>query len=114
MYEGRLRYMLSQSAIFQSARDLVSRFSNRDSYAQDGEDRFLVNTVFAGRAAGMYLDIGASHPSRISNTWLLYKLGWSGVTVEPIERLSKLHRAWRPRDTQVQALIGEADGSMTF
>lgn len=114
MSMASFQFWLSQSSLFQAARDLTIRWRVRDSYAQHGEDRFILDTVFGGRQNGTYVDIGASHPVRISNTWLLYRNGWTGITVEPIERLSRLHRRWRPRDTQVKALMGGEDGELDF
>ena len=54
-----------------------------------------------------YLDVGANHPARLSNTYLLYRHGFSGVVVEPNERLLALHRRFRPRDIAVRSACGE-------
>ena len=95
-------------------RDYHSLFRGmiRGTYAQHGEDLFLAE-YFAGRT-GVYLDIGASHPFRISNTYLLYRQGWSGVTVEPIEQLYLKHKRWRVRDQQCCEAVGEVSGELTF
>jgi hypothetical protein len=59
--------------------DLYSWTKSRrqGSYSQHGEDAFVAN-FFAARAKGFYLDIGASHPFRLSNTCSLYRSGWKG------------------------------------
>lgn len=88
------------------------REKNRGTFSQHGEDTFLAE-YFSG-ITGVYIDIGASHPFRISNTYLLYKHGWSGVTVEPIEYLSAKHRRWRPRDQQCCEAVGDKDAELTF
>ena len=72
------------------------------TYSQHCEDQFI-NEYFKGRK-GIYIDIGASHPFIISNTYLLYKNGWRGVTVEPIEYLHNRHKQLRPRDTAIKSL----------
>jgi FkbM family methyltransferase len=41
-------------------------------------------------------------------------MGWSGVVIEPIERLYAKHKQFRPRDVQVMAAGGECSGSLTF
>ena len=46
-----------------------------------------------------YLDIGANHPAELSNTYLLYTLGASGVLVEPDPDLCNVLTRKRPRDT---------------
>ena len=43
----------------------------RGSFAQEGEDRFLLE--YFGSKTGIYVDVGANHPFVISNTYLLYK-----------------------------------------
>ena len=95
--------------------DLYSWTKSRrkGSYSQHGEDAFVAN-FFAARTKGFYLDIGASHPFRLSNTYSLYRSGWNGVTVEPIPRLGKLHRRWRPRDTMIPVAVGAARGTLEF
>jgi hypothetical protein len=112
---NELKFRLAQSDLFLELRELPLRFQSKTSYSQHGEDSFLLKEVFAGKSGpGTYVDIGASHPVRISNTYLLYRMGWTGVIVEPISRLVKLHKRWRPRDTQVQSLIGTIDGTARF
>lgn len=69
--------------------------------------------LFAGRT-GRYLDIGANHPVRINNTYLLYRAGWRGVSVEPIQRLVTLHRMFRRHDTALRAGVGARTGSSEF
>lgn len=49
-------------------------------YSQNGEQRFVLECT---PAQGRFLDIGAFHPTKYSNTRALYERGWSGVFVEP-------------------------------
>ena len=83
-----------------------------NTYSQYGEDQFF-KKYFKGRK-GTYIDIGASHPFIISNTYLLYKNGWRGVTVEPIDYLHKRHKQLRPRDIAIKSLVGPIKGNMMF
>jgi FkbM family methyltransferase len=96
-------------------RDISSllRGIRNGSFSQHGEDRYIAK-YFESRAKGFYLDIGASHPFRISNTYSLYRAGWQGVTVEPIPRLAKLHRRWRRRDELLAVAVGATDGTVDF
>lgn len=49
-------------------------------YSQyDEQSHILANTPAVGR----FLDIGAYHPTKFSNTRALYERGWSGVMIEP-------------------------------
>ena len=45
---------------------------NSKSFSQEGEDKFLLE-YFKDRFNGFYIDVGAFHPYRINNTYLLYK-----------------------------------------
>ena len=85
----------------------------RGSFSQHGEDHFIFKR-FMQKRSGFYVDVGASHPYRLSNTYLLYQNGWRGVTVEPIPLLGHLHRKWRPEDTLVPKAIGLAAGRLEF
>lgn len=79
------------------------QIERRGSFAQHGEDRLILDLV---GTEGTYLDIGASHPFLLSNTYLLYQKGWRGVTVEPIRGLWQMHRRWRPDDVAINAGVG--------
>lgn len=82
------------------------RIERRGSFAQHGEDKVLLDLV---GTSGTYLDVGASHPFLLSNTYLLYQKGWRGVTVEPIRGLWEMHRRWRPDDVAINAGMGLGD-----
>jgi len=75
------------------------------SYAQEGEDLILAR-MFADIENGFYVDIGAHHPFRFSNTYLLYLRGWKGVNIDASPGSMKLFDLHRPRDTNIEALVG--------
>tara|TARA_E500000178_G_scaffold343337_1_gene389977 strand:- start:165 stop:827 length:663 start_codon:yes stop_codon:yes gene_type:complete len=54
---------------------------NRKSFSQFGEDLFILD-FFKNQKKGIYVDLGAFHPMRLSNTYLLFKKGWSGTNVD--------------------------------
>jgi FkbM family methyltransferase len=86
----------------------------RATWSQYGEDQFIAAELQAYLQTGFYLDIGANHPTKLSNTFKLYCLGMRGIVVEPNEALCRLHQRYRPEDIQVCAGAGEADGLSTF
>ncbi len=49
---------------------------------QEDEER-LVRDFFEGRERGFFVEVGANHPTKNSQSWHLEQLGWSGVLVEP-------------------------------
>jgi hypothetical protein len=99
----------------QAGRDIYCylRGVRRGTFSQHGEDIFI-SEHFGHKKGGFYVDVGASHPFRLSNTFLLYQNGWRGVTVEPIPFLANLHKKWRPQDTLVQRGIGPFAGKRSF
>ena len=54
---------------------------NKKSFSQFGEDLFIAE-FFANQKEGKYVDLGAFHPNRLSNTYLLFKKGWSGTNID--------------------------------
>ena len=73
------------------------------SWSQDGED-FLFEELFPH--AGRYVDVGAHHPDRFSVTRKLYDRGWQGVNIDFSPGFSEIFARSRPRDTNIQALVG--------
>lgn len=82
------------------------------SFSQYGEDRVVLQ-YFENRP-GFYIDIGANHPFRLSNTYLLYLNDWRGLTVEPLPHLSRKHRRYRPNDLHFNVGAGSREGTMWF
>lgn len=63
---------------------------------------------------GFYVDVGAHDPEELSVTKAFYDRGWSGINIEPSsERFRKLC-LHRPRDTNLQLLVAEQQGSRDF
>jgi len=83
----------------------------RSSYSQHGEDAYLQGLLEAyDLRRGIYVDVGASHPTTISNTYLFYRCGLRGVTIEPNVEYVTLHRKFRPRDMVLSAGCGSKAG----
>ena len=51
------------------------------SYSQQGEDMIL-KSLFQDHQSGFYVDVGAHHPSRFSNTYFFYLRGWRGINID--------------------------------
>ena len=85
----------------------------RRSYAQEGED-VLLERIFGKRSKGFYIDVGAHHPVRFSNTYLFYKRGWRGINIEPNPRLAELLKRYRPNDINLELGISERSGELTY
>jgi FkbM family methyltransferase len=91
---------------------LYDDFANK-SYSQEGEDMIL-NRIFEGKSQGFYVDIGAHHPRRFSNTYLFYKRGWTGINVEPNPDVIKVFKSDRSRDLNLQCGVSDCDGELKY
>jgi FkbM family methyltransferase len=83
------------------------------SFAQEGEDMIL-RRYFEGRGAGTYVDVGAHHPWRFSNTYWFYRHGWSGLNIDATPGSMDSFRRARPRDRNLEAAVAGVAGTMTF
>jgi len=84
----------------------------RKSYAQNGEDAYVMSLFGANK--GLYVEVGAFHPIQYSNTYALYRKGWRGVVIEPNERAKPLFRFFRRRDVFVNAAVGNDPKMVTY
>ena len=50
-------------------------------YSQNGED-LILNRFLENKEKGFFIDVGAHHPIRFSNTYFFYKKGWSGINID--------------------------------
>lgn len=83
------------------------------SYSQMAEDMIAAN--FLGhQEKGFYVDIGAYHPRRFSNTYYFYRKGWKGINVDASEAAIRLLQQARKRDVSVRALIGSGGEKVRF
>jgi FkbM family methyltransferase len=82
------------------------------SWSQGGEDLALLHSVMEKRN-GLFIDIGAHHPSRFSVTRHLYQMGWSGVNVDANQELIDAFNKARTRDVNLCVAVG-LEPSYTF
>lgn len=83
------------------------------SYSQEGED-LIIKRIFEIKHFGFYVDVGAHHPKRFSNTYLFYKQGWRGINIEPRPGSKKLFDKLRNRDINIEAAISETKGDLLY
>jgi FkbM family methyltransferase len=74
----------------------------------------ILNRIFEGKTQGFFVDVGAHHPRRFSNTHFFYKLGWSGINVEPNPDLIRVFNIERKRDVNLQCGVSEREGSLKY
>lgn len=81
-------------------------------YSQFGED--VVIAKLLKEKSGFYIDVGAHHPKRYSNTYLLYKRGWQGINIDPNPESIHLFDKARPRDTNVCVGVGAKKEELAY
>lgn len=74
------------------------------NYSQDGED-LIFQHIFLNKKNGFYVDIGAHHPFRFSNTYFLYMNKWRGINIDPTPGSMKLFNKHRKRDINLEIAI---------
>jgi FkbM family methyltransferase len=95
--------------------NIIRRFLRQEddykiSYSQAGED-LIVAFVFAALklSSWTYLDVGAHHPTEMSNTYLFYSKGHRGVCVEPDPALFAEIKRVRAEDVCLNVGVGTGE-----
>jgi FkbM family methyltransferase len=94
-------------------RDALPLSHGRTSFAQEGED-LILERMFEHQPTGVYVDVGAHHPRRFSNTLLLYRRGWHGVNIDAAPGSMAAFRKLRPRDQNLEIGVMADDGVREF
>jgi FkbM family methyltransferase len=76
----------------------------KKSFSQEGEDLILLE-YFKKKKRGFYIDIGAHHPFRFSNTYLFYKKGWRGINIDATPGSMNMFYKYRYRDINIEVPI---------
>lgn len=99
---------------------LINRLLMRDPdmqpnlcYGQDGED-LILNRLLDGQALGFYVDVGAHHPVRFSNTYLFYRRGWRGINIDAMPGSMRKFESIRPRDINIECGVAGSAGKLTY
>ncbi|WP_020485677.1 FkbM family methyltransferase [Methylomonas sp. MK1] len=82
-------------------------------YSQEGES-LILDRFFDFRTQGFYVDVGAHHPKRFSNTYSAYKRGWRGINIDPTPGVKELFDEIRPDDMSFSLAISNVEGIQDF
>ena len=82
-------------------------------YSQEGED-ILLRRIFGDQTKGFYVDVGAHHPKRFSNTCYFYNRGWKGINIDALPGSMEVFQKFRPRDTNLEIAISEKEQNLTY
>ena len=102
------RNKMTLEEIYDSLQNQLPEYADI-SFSQEGEDiliKRLLKTLYS--EVGSYVDVGAFHPRRFSNTAHYYMRGWNGINIEPNPNAIQLFENERPRDVNLSLAIGES------
>lgn len=85
------------------------------SFSQEGEDLVVADLLLKcgcdyRAKPGFYVDVGAHHPLRFSNTQLFHLSGWKGINFEPNLEAKSSFDEYRSSDINVNAAVGAEGG----
>jgi FkbM family methyltransferase len=87
----------------------ISPSKPKKSYSQYAED-LIIQSYFSRKLKnGRYVDVGCHHPRRGSNTYGLYRKGWSGILIDLEECKVKANQMARRRDQVILAAVSDKE-----
>ena len=85
----------------------------RNTYSSEGEDKILTK-LLKNTKNGFYVDVGAYHPIRASNTLLLFFKGWSGINIDASKFSIELFNFLRPEDENYNFVVSNKKEFINF
>lgn len=77
-------------------------------------EEWIVRDFFNDARDGIFVDVGANHHQRFSNTYYLEtSLGWSGIAIEPQTKFADGYKQFRPRTTFVPLFVSDVSNQQT-
>ena len=85
----------------------------KKSFSQEGED-IVLNRLLDETPDGFYVEIGAHHPFRFSNTYFFYRRGWRGICIDPVPGMKALFNRYRPNDIALEVGISQKRSTLKY
>ena len=82
------------------------------SWSQEGEDMVL-RRIFE-KKNGFYVDVGAHHPIRFSNTYFFYRIGWSGINIDAMPGSMQAFKKSRVRDINLELGVSNHNANLDY
>lgn len=94
-------------------RQVMQEYARGVSFAQEGED-LILNELLSENVRGYYVDVGAHHPYRFSNTAYFFLRGWTGINIDAAPGTAAAFSQARPTDVTIECAVGCQEGTMDF
>ncbi len=91
----------------------IEKNNSLTSYSQYGED-LIIKRILGVKRSGFYVDVGAFHPIKFSNTYMFYKLGWRGINIEANSDYLNLFKQLRNRDINLNIAISDHTETLSY
>jgi FkbM family methyltransferase len=76
------------------------------------DEETLIRDFFQDERDGYFVDVGASHYEKLSNTYYLEKnLGWSGIGIDAQEKYAADYQRYRPHTKFLVYFVGDRESS---
>ena len=79
-----------------------------------GAQDLLIEYFFKNKSNGVYLDVGCYHPFLGSNTYKLFKKGWSGINIDLDFHSIDFFNHCRKRDLNIQIGASDVKGEVDY
>lgn len=113
----KTRIQVSYQILFQPRKNVVYPVKlvghHNLSFSQEGEDMIL-GRIFDRQNSGFYVDIGAHHPQRFSNTYYFYLKGWKGINIDPLPGSMDEFNSLRPLDINLEIAIANSNEKLIY
>ncbi|MGF7079863.1 FkbM family methyltransferase [Mucilaginibacter sp. UYCu711] len=83
------------------------------SYSQEGED-LILQRIFNYKNEGFFIDVGAHHPTRFSNTYLFYLKGWRGINIDAMPGSMNSFEKIRPMDINIECPVSDKEEELKY
>ena len=114
MIRSLLKNIVAMVPLTFAEKYLISKFGyNLLSFSQYGEDIILRN-IFSGKKTGFFVDVGAHHPTRFSNTYWFYRKGWRGINIDAAPGSTARFNKKRSGDKNIEAAISNTKETLEF
>lgn len=107
------RYLTAETYRAAGHLALAATGFRRLHYSQFGEDIYLA-ALLDDAPAGVFVDVGAHDPRRLSNTYLLYRRGWRGINIDPLPGMKRRFDRVRPRDINLEVGASSRGGTLEY
>ena len=111
-YDTLVEFLISANLKSKIINDYKKNIPNI-SYSQEGED-LILKRILGYQINGFYIDIGAHHPTRFSNTKIFYDLGWNGINIDAMPGSMNEFKLQRTRDINLEIGISKERNTLKY